>query len=427
MSTRGPVARVALAALTAALTLAGTPGSGSAAPPPPPNPSDDDLQAGRDTVRSAAERVGVLTNQVVDVGAELTAAQMGLAARYDEVTAALQEKEAARAVADAAQAVADDARAEADAASAQIREAQRQVDEFAAASFRQGSTVGSVAAFLGSDSPEDLLARAALLDAVGGSQLDALDAMRRARVGMANLDSTARAALEEARATERAAEEAKAAADAAYANAVAAEAAAQRRNAELLARQADLERQLAEAQRTVARLEGQRHQFEDWQAAQRAAQQAPQPAGQPSRDVAHAHPPAATGGGLQPGGVVAPTTGRITSTYGPRWGSIHYGLDIANRIGTPIVSVMDGEVISSGPVRGFGLWVRVRHDNGIITVYGHIDETLVSVGERVIAGEQIATVGNRGQSTGPHLHFEVHKGGRKIDPLVWLRRSGVSI
>ncbi len=125
---------------------------------------------------------------------------------------------------------------------------------------------------------------------------------------------------------------------------------------------------------------------------------------------------------------MAPTTGRITSTYGPRWGSIHYGLDIANRIGTPVVSVMDGRVISAGSASGFGLWVRVVHDDGTITVYGHVDRYLVSVGERVTAGQQIATLGNRGHSTGPHLHFEVlRNASRRIDPLVWLRGKGVSI
>lgn len=127
-----------------------------------------------------------------------------------------------------------------------------------------------------------------------------------------------------------------------------------------------------------------------------------------------------------PGTGMAPTTGRITSNYGPRWGTTHYGLDIANDIGTPIVSVMDGEVIDSGPASGFGLWVRIRHDDGTITVYGHINETLVSEGQRVTAGEQIATVGNRGYSTGPHLHFEVHLGGeRKTDPLAWLEANGI--
>jgi len=90
--------------------------------------------------------------------------------------------------------------------------------------------------------------------------------------------------------------------------------------------------------------------------------------------------------------------------------------------------VMDGTVISAGSASGFGLWVRVRHGDGTITVYGHVNECLVSVGERVSAGEQIATLGNRGQSTGPHLHFEVlRNGSRKIDPLVWLRGNDVSI
>lgn len=423
MSTRGP-ARAVLAALVVALALTGMPGSASATPPPPPNPGDEELESGRDDVQSAAERVGVLTNRVAAAGAELAAAQRELATTYDEVTAARREEQATRTVADAAQAVADDARVAVDAAAAQLRKAQRQVDEFAAASYRQGSVVGSVTAFLGSDSREELLARAELLNAVGGSQLDALDAMHRARVDKANLDSAARAALQEARARQQAAEQAKAAADAAYASAVAAEAAAQQRNADLLAQQADLQSQLAEAKQAMAGLEGQRHRFDDWQEqreAERAAQQAV--AGQDERP---APPPPAAAAGLRPGDAVFPTTGTITSTYGPRWGSIHYGLDIANSIGTPIVSVMDGEVISAGPASGFGLWVRVRHDDGSITVYGHINETLVSVGERVVAGERIATIGNRGKSTGPHLHLEVHQDGRKIDPQVWLRSNGAS-
>jgi len=131
-------------------------------------------------------------------------------------------------------------------------------------------------------------------------------------------------------------------------------------------------------------------------------------------------------GQLVPGGVVAPTTGLITSNFGARWGTTHYGLDIANDIGTPVRSVMDGVVIDSGPVSGFGLWVRIRHDDGTVTVYGHINQTLVTEGQRVTAGEQIATMGNRGQSTGSHLHFEVHLGGvRKADPLAWLVRNGV--
>ncbi len=126
-------------------------------------------------------------------------------------------------------------------------------------------------------------------------------------------------------------------------------------------------------------------------------------------------------------GVVKPAEGTFTSGYGARWGTTHYGVDIANSIGTPIYSVMPGTVISSGPASGFGLWVRVQHDNGLISVYGHINESLVSVGQRVEAGQQIATIGNRGQSTGPHLHFEIHENGVKIDPLPWLEAHGITL
>lgn len=119
--------------------------------------------------------------------------------------------------------------------------------------------------------------------------------------------------------------------------------------------------------------------------------------------------------------VVAPTAGIITSSFGPRWGTTHYGLDVANDIGTPILAVMDGVVVDSGPASGFGLWVRLVHDDGTVTVYGHIDRTLVEEGQRVRAGDQIADMGNRGFSTGPHLHFEVRSAdGEKLSPQEWL-------
>lgn len=125
---------------------------------------------------------------------------------------------------------------------------------------------------------------------------------------------------------------------------------------------------------------------------------------------------------------LVPVSGTLTSNYGARWGTTHYGLDIANTIGTPIVSVTDGEVIESGPAQGFGLWIRVRQDDGTIGVYGHINETLVTAGQRVKAGDLIATVGNRGQSTGPHLHYEVWQAdGAKSDPKAWLSARGVDV
>lgn len=125
---------------------------------------------------------------------------------------------------------------------------------------------------------------------------------------------------------------------------------------------------------------------------------------------------------------VMPAAGTFTSGFGPRWGTEHHGDDIANAIGTPIVSVTDGTVAEAGPASGFGQWVRVQNDDGTIAVYGHVDQYLVKAGQKVQAGQQIATIGNRGESTGPHLHFEIWVNGKdKIDPQPWLASHGLDL
>jgi murein DD-endopeptidase MepM/ murein hydrolase activator NlpD len=124
---------------------------------------------------------------------------------------------------------------------------------------------------------------------------------------------------------------------------------------------------------------------------------------------------------------VMPTRGIFTSGFGYRWGVLHGGIDIANSIGTPIVAASDGVVIDAGPAAGFGLWVKLRHSDGTVTVYGHVNAITCSIGQRVMAGDQIATMGNRGYSTGPHLHFEVLLNGtNRVDPVPWLAKRGLS-
>jgi murein DD-endopeptidase MepM/ murein hydrolase activator NlpD len=128
---------------------------------------------------------------------------------------------------------------------------------------------------------------------------------------------------------------------------------------------------------------------------------------------------------------VLPVQGaRLTSGFGARWGTLHAGIDLAAPMHTPEYAAMDGVVLEAGPASGYGLVVYIQHANGDVTVYGHMDEILVDAGQVVRAGDTIALLGNRGQSTGPHLHFEVHVGGidgTKIDPLPWLRERGVDI
>ncbi|MHA2789976.1 M23 family metallopeptidase [Corynebacterium sp. S7] len=126
--------------------------------------------------------------------------------------------------------------------------------------------------------------------------------------------------------------------------------------------------------------------------------------------------------------VVKPAQGTFTSGFGPRWGTMHNGIDIANSIGTPILAAMSGTVIDSGPASGYGQWIRIQHDDGSMTVYGHMSTLAVSVGERVQAGQQIAGMGSEGQSTGSHLHFEIHPAGSgPVDPQAWLASHGISL
>ncbi|MGY2074962.1 M23 family metallopeptidase [Blastococcus sp. SYSU DS0828] len=132
----------------------------------------------------------------------------------------------------------------------------------------------------------------------------------------------------------------------------------------------------------------------------------------------------------RPAAVLPVEGGRLTSGFGARWGTLHAGIDLAAPMRTPEYAVMDGVVLEAGPAGGYGLVVYIQHGNGDVTVYGHMDEILVTPGQVVRAGDTIALLGNRGQSTGPHLHFEVHVGGiggEPIDPLPWLRERGVQI
>jgi hypothetical protein len=121
-----------------------------------------------------------------------------------------------------------------------------------------------------------------------------------------------------------------------------------------------------------------------------------------------------------------PAAGRVTQG----WHSGHDGVDIANTRGTPIYSAGPGTVIVSGTASGYGQWIRIRHDDGTVTEYGHMYERLVSVNQRVSSGQLIARMGSEGQSTGPHLHFEAHSSTsstRGMDPGPYLAERGVSL
>ena len=123
-----------------------------------------------------------------------------------------------------------------------------------------------------------------------------------------------------------------------------------------------------------------------------------------------------------------PAEGAFTSGFGMRWGSMHTGVDIANTPGTPIRAVAAGTVIDSGPAQGFGNWIRIRHEDGSISVYGHMQSLYVAVGEVVQPGQLIAGMGSEGFSTGSHLHFEIWPdGATPSDPASWLAARGIGL
>ena len=137
--------------------------------------------------------------------------------------------------------------------------------------------------------------------------------------------------------------------------------------------------------------------------------------------------PAATVEGLASRGFARPGAGRLTSGYGRRWGRLHAGIDLASGIGSPIRAAAGGRVESSGWEGGYGRAVRITHSDGTVTLYGHMSALLVDSGERVEAGQLVGREGNTGQSTGPHLHFEVRVDGTPVNPLTWLRKRGIRL
>ena len=123
---------------------------------------------------------------------------------------------------------------------------------------------------------------------------------------------------------------------------------------------------------------------------------------------------------------ITPVDGWITSGFGQRSSpftgepAVHRGIDVAAPMGTPINAPADGVVVFSGTRSGFGNFVLIAHGYGVVTGYGHNEQNLVSPGQVIHRGDQIATVGRSGRSTGPHLHYEVSVNGRTVDPMKFI-------
>ena len=123
---------------------------------------------------------------------------------------------------------------------------------------------------------------------------------------------------------------------------------------------------------------------------------------------------------ISSGMFIWPTDGLVYSLFGIRWGRMHKGLDIDNKTGTPIHASMDGRVIFAGWKGGYGNVVIIEHADNYETRYAHMSKIKVKVGYVVRQGDVIGLMGSTGNSTGPHVHFEIRKDGEARNPLFYL-------
>ncbi|HWD02422.1 MAG TPA: NlpC/P60 family protein [Amycolatopsis sp.] len=323
------------------VVLFGATGTGLAVPPPPPNPSDSDLSSSKAAANEKAGEVGKLTNELAQAEQKLSSLQDDVELKQELAMKALVDLQSAQDAATQAQQAAQAARTEADAATAAIDQARQDAKKFAAASFEQGSTVGSVAAYLSASSPKDLLARAQMLDAIGGSRLNAIDRLEQAQTDKSNKDAAARKAVEVAQEKQAEAQKAKSGADAAQAAAIQAQQAQAAQNQQLQANKSAVEQQLYAAQAKVNGLQGQRQRYEDWLAQKQREDE------ERARQAAlNQHPSGGSGGGRP-----SPAAGSTIEAVIAR---------ALSQLGRPYAW---GGGNASGPTRGI-------HDGGVADMYG---------------------------------------------------------
>jgi murein DD-endopeptidase MepM/ murein hydrolase activator NlpD len=357
------------------------------------------------------------------------------AADYERAVAALPGAEAA--VADAqgrvaaaeaairrAQREADAARAEQAGADRQLSDAAAKVDEardgvsrFAAATYR-GGDLQMLTSLIEAGSPDQFAVRIGYLDEIAARRQEAVDQLTVARAKASEQRSIAAAA-------NRRAQQAAAAADRALADSRAAAAAAQAASERVQALAAQREAAMAAANRersaVLARYEDLKAESARVEAELRAAaaRRAPAATNTPA-------PVAPSSGGY----FLMPTNGRKTSNFGMRFHPLfkawilHSGMDIGAGTGTPIAASADGEVINAGWRGGYGNYTCVDHGRyqgrSIATCYAHQSQVLVRGGQQVRRGQLIGRVGSTGNSTGPHLHYEVRLNGSPVDPAPFL-------
>jgi len=425
-SSRGP-ARCGLAALAITAVLVGVPGTAAALPPtPPPNPGDSQLDAAAADARAKTAQVDNLAGQLAGAQAQLDQVRQQLELTMELANKAqvdLRSAQDAVTAADAGQAEAQQAATEANRA---LADANQQASRFAVGSYQQGSTIGAFSAYMGATNPQDLLDRVALLNAVGGSQLDVMQALEQAHTRTLTANSTAQTSKDQAAAAAGRATGAKHAADNATQAAVQAQQTQAGRAQQLQTQRNKAQYDLDNARQNVAGLQGQRLSFEQWDTQRRAAEaEAAQAAAEQARtqilaaaDVTGSAPRSA-GTALAPAGPMAATARTVIARAVSQLG-VPYAWGGGNSSG-PSLGVRDGGVADS-----YGDYTKIGFDCSGLMIYAFAGVGISLphyAGYQYLAGTQVPlaqmqpgdliTYSNDGTPTGIH-HIALYIGNGQM-------------
>ena len=428
-----------VAAITLAITLASPISPAMAID----YPSWEDLQNAKSNTAAAANQVTEIQNAIAGLQAEVARTQAEAEARGLELQTA-QEKF------DEASLRASDLQTQADASKTQADAATRQAGQLAAQLYRTGGTDLSVNLFIdGQESGEgadELLSKLGSMSKLVERSTDVYDQAQTA-------NNTAQSLGDQAAVAQAERETLRIAAEAAMAAAQQAADAAAGALAESEAKSVELEAQLQfmqDAEATTAAgyqagvIERARIAAEEAERQRQAAIAAAAASAAASNSGSSSGAATGTAGAGLAGGRIGnagwavPAGGRITAGYGPRAvlcgggacsGGYHYGTDIGTGCSAPIYAAATGTVVYAGRYGTYGNFVQISHGNGVETGYAHIRDggIFVSVGQRVDVGQNIASSGTTGASTGCHLHFEVRTGGNRINAVPFMSDRGVPI
>jgi len=425
-----------------AITLAATLASPMSPAQAVDYPSWDDLQNAKSNTAAAASQVTEIQNLIAGLQSEVTRTQSEAEARGIELQTAQEKFDDASRRATDLQAQADTSKTEADAAT-------RQAGQLAAQLYRTGGTDLSVNLFIdgqeSSEGADELLSKLGSMSKLVERSSDVYEQAQTA-------NNTAQSLGDQATIAQAERETLRIAAEAAMAAAQEAAEAAAGALAESEAKSIELEAQLQfmqDAEATTAAayeagvIERARIAAEEAERARQAAIAAAAAAAASSNSGSSGAATGTAGAGL-PGGQVGgqgwavPAGGRITGGYGPRAvlcgggscsGGYHYGTDIGTGCSAPIYAAATGTVTYAGRYGTYGNFILISHGNGVETGYAHIRDggIFVSVGQQVSVGQNIASSGTTGASTGCHLHFEVRLGGNRVNAVPFMSDRGAPL